>query len=80
MTLFSTGEESLATKGTRGVQLATASSKASDMCRGDASALAQRYKREAVKGKSLDCLGCDCACAGMTMGLANRLGDGRTDN
>ena len=33
------------TKGTKGVQLATASSKVSNMCRGDAPVLAQRYKK-----------------------------------
>ena len=32
-------------KGTKGVQLATASSMASSVCRGDAPVLAQRYKR-----------------------------------
>ena len=39
------------TKGTKGVQLAIARSMASNMCRGDAPVLAQRYKRQDARGE-----------------------------
>ena len=42
------------TKGTKGVQLATASSKVSDMCRDDVPVLALRYKGGMASGFARD--------------------------